>query len=73
MIYHDDFTDREITDELSDAVKRYEEIDPQLFFYNFINDTLTNEQVIQRLDEAIADKESIERNDKTFWKADYLQ
>ncbi|MDA3884955.1 MAG: hypothetical protein PF638_05110 [Candidatus Delongbacteria bacterium] len=68
----DYFSDREITKELMDAINRYEEFDPRNIFINFINDELTNEQVIERFDKAIAEKELISRDDKTFFKANYL-
>jgi hypothetical protein len=68
----DYFTDRKVTKELMDAINRYEEFDPRNIFINFINDELTNEQVIERFDKAIAEKKFISRDDRTFFKANYL-
>ena len=73
MIYVDYFSDRELTPELMGAIRRYEDFDPRLFFINFLLESLTNAQVIKRLNKAIADKKMIERDDETFFIEDYLE
>ncbi|MDA3886641.1 MAG: hypothetical protein PF638_13695 [Candidatus Delongbacteria bacterium] len=73
MTYVDYFSDRELTPELLDAIKRYENFDQRLFFINFLLDSMTNAQVIERLDKAVADKKMIERDDESFFIEDYLE